>query len=145
MSQEKLGIDVSLLLADGDSIQVINEWAPGGAETYVSDFLVVHQEAVVGHFIAKACIRMCPKETMDDWLKRRTILQSAGVSVPGLYIVDNATLVEEFIPHTFIDAYRASDEQNKALLESNFVEAYKRIRGAGFKPVSFHDIRSRGG
>lgn len=127
----------------GDSIQVVHEWHRGGAETYVTDFLL-KQDGEQKHLIAKACIKFGPREAMDEWLDRRQIMQNNGVQFPELFAVDGATIVEEYIPFEFSFAYAQGNEATRSLLRERFIDTYKRISGAGFSPQSLHDVRSHG-
>jgi hypothetical protein len=124
-----------------DVIEIHNDWHNPGAESYITDF-TLHLTDGPLHLIAKACIKMSPRETMLEWLDRRKALEDNGVHTPELYSMHGATLIEEFIPFSFADAYTASTE--KLELRRAFTAMYKRIIGAGFKPMSFHDTRSRG-
>lgn len=133
-----------LRLNDGETIQVTDWWKPGGSETYIATFSILQQDGVRHDLIAKSCIKMCPKETMHEWLDRRSILTENGVLFPELYAVDGATLVEEYIPYSFKDAYNVADVSVKKELHYKYIDMYKKICGSGFKPASMHDVRSRG-
>jgi len=132
-----------LQLEEPQDIQVITPWYRGGSETYVTDFLLGN-DLEQKHLIAKACIKIGSREAMREWLTRRDVLQENGVNLPELIAVDGATIVEEYIPQGFAEAYCGSDLDQKADLKLAFVDTYKRIVGAGFSPASLHDIRSRG-
>lgn len=131
-------------LKESEVIKITNWWKPGGAETYIATFSISHQDGSINDLIAKSCIKLCPKETMDEWIDRRNILSINGVHFPEIYTVDGATIVEEYIPYSFKDAYKSADQETKEVLRTNFIDTYKRIWGAGFSPVSMHDVRSRG-
>lgn len=128
------------------SIQVVTPWYRGGAETYVSDFILTTEDKPPKHLIAKACIKMSPGLAMAEWFQRRERLIKNGVEFPALYAVDEkgATWVEEFIPYTFRDAFRIADEEQKATLKNDFIRTYLKMEGVGFAPQGLHDIRSRG-
>lgn len=140
-----LGVRTLELLAipDISSIEVINTWHQGGGESYVADFLLTKAD-VTRHLLAKACIKFGPREAMAEWLSRRSILQTCGVSTPELIVVDGATIVEEFIPHSLREAYAQADDENREMLKSTFIDTCQRIHSAGFRPKSLHDVRSRG-
>jgi hypothetical protein len=128
---------------DDSAIRIINPWHMGGAETYVTDF-EVDKRGISEHLIAKACVKFSPLKTMEEWLERRSILQENGVLFPKLIVVDGATIIEEFIPYTFNEAYLKSGEHQKERLREQYIMTYKRIYGAGFRPTGLHDIRSHG-
>lgn len=132
-----------LSIDDPAQIQVVNDWRPGGGETYISDFLVRKGEET-RHLIAKACVKFFPKETMEEWLGRRSLLASHGVVVPDLLLVDGATIVEEFIPLSLKDAYRSAPGNDKQSIQKSFDFTYGQVRNLGFNPYSLHDIRSHG-
>lgn len=94
--------------------------------------------------MAKACVKMCAKETMDDWVARRSVIEEAGVSVPKLYSVQVATLIEEFIPYSFKEAHSLADRSEQENLAEQFKCTFSTLLDLGFNPISLHDIRSRG-
>lgn len=146
MSEHFLGSSVldQLGIDSYEQIRIENPWYRGGAETYVTDFIIHDAEGKSTHLIAKACIKFSPREAMAEWLDRRRLMESNGVNFPKLFAVDGATIVEEYIPHTFKEAYLLSEEESRQELRSGYIDAYKRICGAGFNPASLHDVRSRG-
>lgn len=124
-----------------NDITIINDWHKPGAESYVTDF-TLRQGDTKRHLIAKACVKMMPRETMAEWLTRRRALKDNGVSTPELFAVDGAMIIEEYIPFTFSEAYK--NDTVRSILRVAFTDMYKRTVGIGFLPISFHDIRSRG-
>lgn len=137
-TKELLGVE------SNDQIELLSEWSQRGAETFSCDF-ILNDGNEIRHLIAKACIKYCPIETVDEWMARRSALQQAGVSVPELFTRDGATIIEEFIPFTVEEAYRSSDSGQQDALESTFIHTYTSAAQAGFWPLSLHDTRSRGG
>jgi len=133
-----------LQVSEGSKVQIVNWWMRGGAETYVTDFVVEREQGVKEHLIAKACIKFGPREAMEEWLQRRRIMQVNGVIFPSLSAVDGATIIEEYIPYTFKEAYTRADEDQRVILRENYLKTFKRIYGAGFTPMSLHDVRSHG-
>lgn len=137
-----------LQISDTSQVQILNPWYQGGAETYVTDFLLSaaeHNRPV--HLIAKACIKMCAGAAMREWFNRRDVLAKNGIVFPKVYAIDHdgATWVEEFIPYTFKDAYSQANDIQKHALETQYIQTYLRTEGAGFKPIGvLHDARSRG-
>jgi hypothetical protein len=141
-----LGPDTLNLLgvSDGSKVQIVSEWMRGGAETYVTDFVVEREQGVKEHLIAKACIKFGPREAMEEWLERRRIMHENGVLFPYLSAVDGAMIIEEYIPFTFKEAYFKATTDQRDQLRERYLLTYKQICGAGFKPASLHDVRSHG-
>lgn len=127
-----------------EQINVIEWWQPGGAETYIATFRLEEDTGLYRDLIAKACVKLCPKETTEEWLQRRRQLTENGVIFPEIYAVDRSTIIEEFIPYSFLEAYKSADETIRTILEDRFKDTYLRIKGAGFYPASLHDLRSHG-
>lgn len=139
-----LGLDTEELQNTwGSELEVVTPWHRGGAETYVCDFLLT-KEGQSQHLIAKACIKFGPREAMGEWLQRRGKLHNNGVGLPDLYLVEGATIVEEYIPYGFAEAFGLATDAERAGLKNAYIDMYKRIVGAGFFPMSLHDVRSRG-
>lgn len=128
------------------SIQILTPWYQGGSETYVTDFLLTREGESPKHLIAKACIKMGARYAMAEWFKRRERLTENGITFPVVHAIDEpgATWVEEFIPHTFKEAYIVGDEQRRRELKVRFVETFLRMEGVGFAPKGMHDLRSHG-
>lgn len=139
-----LGPNTLLLLgADSSDMEIVTPWHQGGAETYVADFLLT-KDGDIQHLIAKACIKFGPREAMNEWIQRRYKLEENGIIFPKLYLIDGATIVEEYIPYSFAEAFSNANGDEQSELKKAFVDTYKRIIGAGFSPMSLHDVRSRG-
>lgn len=133
-----------LAVADSSAITIINPWRQGGAETYITDFEVDRGQDIKEHLIAKACIKFGPRQAMEEWLERRRIMQENGVIFPEISVIDGATIIEEFIPYTFGEAYNRASADQRTQLRVRYIDTYKRICGAGFTPASLHDVRSHG-
>jgi len=124
-------------------IHVLNDWEQKGAETFVMDF-ILNRDGKEEHLMAKACIKFFASDIVREWMVRRQQLQDNGVSMPNLVAVQGATFVEEFIPYTFSEAVNGAEGDRRHQLEQSYIDTYARIFGAGFKPISLHDLRSRG-
>lgn len=145
-AEEAIGQNLfaELVSCQADSLTVVSNWGRGGAETYICRLELIKENGESHDLIAKACIKFSPREAMNEWLERRRIMQENGVLFPELFAVDGATIIEEYIPYTFKEAYSQSNEDQRSELRENYISTYKKIHGAGFKPASLHDVRSHG-
>jgi hypothetical protein len=141
-----LGNETSSILEEVglSDVEIINDWMQLGNETYLTDFVAHDSNGEDVHFVAKACIKYFPVETMDEWIMRRELLVDSDVKVPILLTRQRALIIEEFIPYSFREAYAMADEEQKRILQQEFIDTYKRVSGAGFGPFSLHDARSHG-
>jgi hypothetical protein len=121
-------------------------WMAGGAETYLFRFFVRTSSSEV-RLLLKAVTAFGGGgvgEIADEWVRRRLVLRGMGVSVPTLYAVQRATLLEEYIPYSLPEAIALSGE-NETAVRAECVEMAAAVGRAGFRPVSlFYDARSRG-
>lgn len=133
-------------ISEENDFQVVRPWFRGGAETYVMQFRTTNENTGVSvDLIAKACIKIPCAEVMQDWLRRRETLTTAGVVVPFPYgLSDRATLVEEFAPLTLKEAYSFADDVGRLVLAQEFSRTYGLVMEQGFRPLSWHDTRSHG-
>ncbi|MBI4118473.1 MAG: hypothetical protein HY455_02995 [Parcubacteria group bacterium] len=123
----------------------VSEWARGGAETYVLYFSLCIGDQPPRGLLFKACAPFAMRpisEIFVEWLRRREILSRAGVSTPKLYGSGPAVLLEEYIPLTFTEALQ-NEELRPTLMERYGAYAAGLVV-LGFKPISVHDLRSRG-
>lgn len=143
--KEILGDNILNILNVNNSkdIIIMSPWIQGGAETYITDFLLL-QNNEYRHYIAKACIKFFPIETMDEWIDRRVQLNNNGLLSPEILARDGATIIEEFIPYTFVEAFNIANDKKKIKLKNHFIDAYNKIFYAGFSPNCLHDSRSHG-
>lgn len=137
-----------LEIAEADeelALDTVQDWYRSGTETYSLRFAVSNQLRR-SEFMLKACVAYCGgqplKEIFVGWLSRRRLLDGLGVSTPRLYAAGNAILVEEYVPHSLIDALD-SGQHREAILRS-IGRTAGRLVSAGFVPLSAHDWRSRG-
>lgn len=128
-------------------VRELSDWARAGAETYTYEFMV-ESDLGARHLIAKACVALGPGRTVgevsEEWLRRRRALSDAGVATPKLYGVAAATMIEEYIPLTLVEAYRRAAAQLKLRLCSELGRTLAIISRLGFLALSLHDLRSRG-
>jgi hypothetical protein len=120
-------------------------WYQAGAETYILLFEIRRPDGVRG-FVVKACVSVGKslKETVVDWVGRRTLLNELGVATPALVGVNGADIVEEYIPHELLDALSLTDSAGRSRLLANLGRTAGLLVRAGFAPLSAHDWRSRG-
>lgn len=95
-------------------------------------------------FIAKCCIKSSSTKVMQEWLRRRDAVTKVGVATPRLYASQGASLVEEFVPYTFSEAFTRGDKYVQRRLVDAFTHTHQLLAQAGFTPVSLHDARSQG-
>jgi hypothetical protein len=128
-------------------VRELSDWARAGAETYTYEFMV-ESDLGARHLIAKACVALGPGsnvgEISEEWLRRRRALSDGGVATPKLYGVTSATMIEEYIPLTLVDAFRIAADQLKLRLCSELGRTLGIISRLGFLALSLHDLRSRG-
>lgn len=129
----------------------IQNWQPGGAETYTYRFSVTYQDGnqhIQGHYIFKACIAYSIIRTVEDiladWLSRRRLVERAGASVPRLITSGGGLILEEFVPYSLSEALGAFPGNALPICESLATLAGA-LTTLGFLPLSvFSDLRSRG-
>lgn len=124
--------------------ELVRDWYLPGSESYVLDFKVNPAEGTRKRVLAKACIKMCPVQTVEEWHSRRQRVKLAGIEVPTLYSTHRADYIEEYIEMDLKTAYNSADTETRDKLESRFVETYQKLGQLGFRTVSLHDVRSRG-
>jgi len=132
-----------LSIGDLDELEVIHDWQQLGSETFASEFIIRKRRETL-HLIAKTCIKTCPTQVVDEWMERRRLLEGNDVKVPGLYLREGPTIVEEFIDYGFKEAYLLANNSLKKSLENEFIETYEKTMAAGFSNIFLHDARSRG-
>ncbi len=122
-----------------------NKWERMGGETYIIKATFKKNDL---HFpvVIKACIKMFPSKTILEWVERRKRVELAGISTPKLYLVpeNEGILIEEDIPYDLKQVYGKSDEKERQILYNKVYSDIKKILDIGFRPISFHDLRSRG-
>ena len=127
------------------SIVTIADWERSGAETYSYIFDVV--SAVRTRLILKACVALAVGRSLDtvveEWVKRRSLLQSHKVATPKLFGHCQGTILEEFVFYDINDVLRRSAKPE--LIASGLGHLAAVLVSLGFHPIQpFHDLRSRG-
>lgn len=127
------------------SIVTISDWRRSGAETFSYAFDVIGVS--VRHLILKACVTLSFHRSLDavveEWQKRRMLLQAHNVSTPILYGYGNGTILEEFIPSELEQIFRKTSKPECIAADLGRIAAV--LVSLGFCPNQvFHDFRSRG-
>jgi hypothetical protein len=127
------------------SLSITRDWYRSGAETYGLRFLVV-TDSGRRNFFMKACVALPGAgslgDVFDQWLSRRRLVESLGVTTPLLYATGPALLVEEYIPFTLSRALTTTDNHEALFRRLGTTAAL--VVNAGFVPISVHDWRSHG-
>lgn len=130
------------------SLRIDDNWARGGAETYIYRFWLQEEGRPEQGYIMKACVSFQPgrdvQRVLLDWVERRHLLAENGVSTPILVAHGNGVLVEELVPYLL--GHILSDvtvDHRTLLLElAKYIGVLCRL---GFSPVdAYSDLRSRG-
>jgi hypothetical protein len=127
-------------------IREIAAWRRGGAETYIFEFTVTSSGGT-RHLVLKACVAFGVATTLanifDEWLRRRSLLEQAGIETPALFAAANGVLIEEHIRWNlwdYISQYPA--ELDRVVEVARYAGLLARLR---FQPVdAFSDLRTRG-
>lgn len=124
------------------------EWVRGGAETYIYKFVVKLSKNLNKEIILKACVAFSPGTTLEsiliEWIKRRSLLNSNGISTPILYGYGNGIIIEEYINYKLVDVLR-----NKSVPKRSILIQLAQLAGVleklKFSPINpFDDLMSRG-
>jgi len=126
------------------TVNVHEDWQRLGAETYTMNFSV-ESEAQTTSLIAKACIKIPPSSVMSEWVQRRQLLSAHDVPTPHLYAREGAVLIEEFIAHSFEQAYQSSDKNTQDMMRDRLMDLFCTLYVLGFRPnIGLSDLRSHG-
>ena len=85
------------------SFQDLDKWFRSGGETYATTFEIsykANEQLLNKKLIIKALIPIPPEKHLEDWNKRRKLLQDNGVVVSHWYWFGNAVVIEDFYPYT---------------------------------------------
>jgi hypothetical protein len=142
---------ISLGIIPGDTswchVRELGEWTRAGSETYTYEF-IVESDLATRHLIAKACVALGPGSSVGEisreWLRRRKLLTDSGVNTPRLYSAVSATMIEEYIPFTLVDAYKMAASDVRVHVSSELGRILGIISRLAFLALSLHDLRSRG-
>ncbi len=139
--------ELKLLHGNLVKLSATSTWKRGGAETYILPFSV-ESETSIKHFLFKACVgfsltKESVVELLEDWMKKRRRLDSAGVGTPQLFAVGDGVILEEYIPYLVSDVVAQRDEVAHFLQDA--AKCLGLLKRSGFvleRPAS--NIRSRG-
>jgi len=123
-------------------------WERGGAETFVYRFFTVDQANLETAHILKACVPgvgVPIEKVLADWLSRRSLLASVGVSTPKLYAASHGLIWEECLPTPLEVTLRDASEAHARILLSKLAVTLNSMYQQGFDPVDpTYDLWSRG-
>ena len=128
-------------------IKEVEDWTRAGSETFEYRFRVVSQEGV-RDVVLKAIVAFSTtrslSEIADEWVMRRHLLESEGISTPVLYCAERALLMEEFVPHKLSAFLRATPSlQNR--LTDQVIQIAAILDKLRFCPISpFGSLRTDG-
>ena len=128
-------------------LQEVQDWMPGGAETFIYRFRVLSPErykdvivkAVVAFTMAKSL-----SELASEWVGRRRLLEHDGIRTPELYFAGDGLLIEEFIPYK-LSTFLQSTTKKRNHIIAQVIQFAAVLEKKGFRPISaFHDLRTDG-
>lgn len=127
-------------------LKEVQPWARSGSETYSYVFSVTEDSTLERVYRLKACVAApsgSDLETiLESWLRRRKLLQNAGVQTPALFASGHGVLLEEEIPLEIAVAIIGAG-RNSVL--AGLLGTAAALAKLGFAPVSpFCDMRSHG-
>lgn len=100
------------VLEDGEELfaySEIKDWQRGGDESFyaAADVKVSRDDEVISRpFVSKAIISMCIDITIKNMVKRKDILEKAGVKVPHFYSVGNGCINQQYLPFTVYETIK---------------------------------------
>ncbi|WP_412538620.1 hypothetical protein R8Z50_22545 [Longispora sp. K20-0274] len=106
-----------------------------------------HDNGCRQDMIAKACVSLANatvSQTVEEWIKRRTTLDSHGIVVPRLAFVYKATVYEEYVPLDFNRCLEVSTGAERAALLGSLGRTARIVGALGFERVPLHDARTHG-
>jgi hypothetical protein len=121
------------------------DWSRTGAETF--SCVVEIDCAVPKRLMLKACVALSFATSIDDtieeWIKRRFILEAESVGTPKLFGYGKGMILEEYIPYSLEERLSLGVEPD--LLATQLGHFAGILLSLGFRPIQpFADLRSRG-
>ena len=121
-------------------------WYRAGAETYVCRFSALGDDGSRNDLVAKACIALTQslsvERTLEEWVRRRSVLAGGGAETPMLYAYGNGILIEEYIPLSIREAMAGANDPD--CIATSAAKSAAVVCATGFAPVAFFDdLRSR--
>lgn len=121
-------------------------WVRSGAETYCCTFSVA-ADGDISRWILKACVSSAGSLTdvVAEWVRRRHLLDIYGVNTPRLIGVNNATLLEEHVPYSWLKALEVAGGVCRRSLLAEAARTLGVVNQLGFPGLGVvSDLRSRG-
>lgn len=123
-------------------------WRRGGDETFIFRFWVSTKINQERGYIVKACVSLDIVRgigsIINEWLQRRKILNSQGVSVPLLFYAGQGMIIEEMVPWKLRD-YMADNRDEVLALLGPLVDYTACLSSLRFAPVDgFQDLMTHG-
>jgi hypothetical protein len=122
---------------------VTENWAAGGAETYLYPFILRAESGWNRRYLLKAVVvfgsDVAVGRTAERWQLRRLFLDKAGIRVPKCYALYKATFLEEWIPDALEDELRYPERAPRCL------ESLTRYVGVLDAVDPFRDLRVKAG
>jgi hypothetical protein len=125
-------------------------WKLGGAETYISDFLITCNSYGANrsyHVIAKAIFKwgLNIDQVIQEWIDRQQRLDAFKVPTPRLFGYCRGILFQQFISFRFQDYFRCAQHTEKIRLGTKLLNLAYKIDKAGFYPRGLvEDLRTDG-
>lgn len=129
-----------------ESLLVEEDWRQRGGETFTQIFSVVDEIQGIKRYILKCPISLAmpASATLNIWLERRRMIGNLLCwAVPELYYANRGTICEEFIPFELSQRVDDGSRVSKEILE-NLASVALVLGRLGFRPLSLHDLRTRG-
>jgi hypothetical protein len=135
--------------ADVAAVTTVQDWHQSGAESFLYTFDVHSSDGAVTRLVFKAyapffsAIDLSSK--VGDLLERRRLLGSYGISVPRLYAVKDAVVLEEFIPFSLPEWFADSPRSQREKMTVELRRLADVLDRLGFAPVDpYSDLRTDG-
>jgi hypothetical protein len=129
-----------------EGLSCISDWHRSGAETHLYIFDVL-SNTNSRRIVLKACTPTAPTsrsidQILNEWIARRNLTASHGISVPKLYGRGKGILLEEYIPYTLQEVLSETNNMSAVVDAASLLGTLSRL---GFEPIStLTDLRSRG-
>jgi hypothetical protein len=128
-------------------LEEVQGWMRSGGETYIYRFRVITVDGV-HELLLKAIVAFsltCSlSEIGNEWVRRRRLLEQAGIRPPALYHAGRALLLEKYVPEK-LSTFLNSGPAEARLLSDQVIRYAAVLEKHGFRPLSpFHSLRTDG-